>query len=189
MKRKMPKMNTANKITFFRIILIPFFILFLFVLGKRGVVISLVIFAVASFSDWLDGYVARKKNQITTTGKIVDPVADKILVYSAFICFVYFHIIPFWMVIIIMARDFLVMALRVQLAAHGTVLAASPVAKFKTVLEYGTILFAFIYLLSRPVLVQRVLGISIYFLMGLAIVFALISGIQYLLKGRRKLIK
>ena len=79
MKRKISKMNTANKITFFRIVLIPFFILFLFVLGEKGIVISLVIFAVASFSDWLDGYVARKKNQITNIGKIIDPVADKIL--------------------------------------------------------------------------------------------------------------
>jgi len=189
MKRKIAKMNTANKITFFRIVLIPFFILFLFVLGKKGIVISLVIFVVASFSDWLDGYVARKKNQITTMGKIIDPVADKILTYSAFICFIYFHIIPFWMVIIIMARDFLVMALRVQLAAQGTVLAASSVAKFKTVLEYGAILFVFIYLLSTSALVRGVLGISIYFLMGLVTVFALISGIQYLLKGRRKLIR
>ena len=85
-------MNTANKITFFRIALIPFFIIFLFIFGKVGIILSLLIFAVASFSDWLDGYIARKKNEVTVTGKIIDPVADKVLVYSAFICFIYLHI-------------------------------------------------------------------------------------------------
>ena len=180
-------MNTANKITIFRIILIPFFIIFLFILGRIGVVISLVIFATASFSDWLDGYVARRRNQITVTGKILDPVADKILTYSAFICFVSFSIVPFWMVIIIMARDFLVMALRVELAARGTVLAATFLAKLKTVLEYGTILFVFVYLLAAADFTRVILKTSIYSLMGAVCIFGIISGIQYFVRGRRML--
>jgi len=180
-------MNTANKITISRLFLIPLFILFLFILGKGGTSISLFLFLVASFSDWLDGYIARKKGEITTTGKIIDPVADKILVYSAFICFIYLHVIPFWMVIIVMARDFLVMALRVELAARGSILAASYMAKLKTVLEYGAVLFAFLFLLVPPGLVQTVVKIFIYSFMGAAVIFAVASGVQYTAWGKRYL--
>ncbi|MBE0478236.1 CDP-diacylglycerol--glycerol-3-phosphate 3-phosphatidyltransferase [Candidatus Aerophobetes bacterium] len=182
-------MNTANKITLFRIALVPFFIVFLFIFAKVGVVFSLFIFTVASFSDWLDGYVARKKNEVTVTGKIIDPVADKILVYSAFICFIYLHIIPFWMVIVIMARDFLVMALRVELAATGFVLASSMTAKLKTVLEYVALFFVFFYLLFDLRFFQIFMQVFIYSAMGLACIFAVVSGIEYFLQGRRMLIK
>ena len=140
---------------------------------------------VSSFSDWLDGYIARKRNEVTVLGKIMDPVADKILVYSGFICFIYLHIIPFWMVLIIMARDFLVMALRVQLATKGYVLAARPSAKLKTVLEYAALFFAFIYLLVVLSPIKIGVKVSIYSFMSAATAFAIISGIQYLLEGKK----
>jgi len=182
-------MNAANKITVSRIALIPFFILFLFIWGRKGVIISFLIFMVASFSDWLDGYIARKSNEITTTGKIMDPVADKILVYAAFICFIYLHVIPFWMVIIIMGRDFMVMALRVELAAKGCILAASFLAKVKTLLEYVALFFAFIYLLTLPSLPRALFGTAVYSVMGLATIFAVISGVYYFLRGMKILAK
>lgn len=122
-------------------------------------------------------------------GKIMDPVADKILVYSGFICFIYLHVVPFWMVIVIMSRDFLVMALRVQLAARGYVLAPSRMAKLKTVLEYAVLFFAFFYLLVAPGLVQMLLRACVYSIMGAATIFATLSGIQYVLQGRRMLIE
>lgn len=147
-------------------------------------VISLFIFTFCSFSDWLDGYIARRKNEITTTGKIIDPVADKILTYSGFICFIYLNIVPFWMVIIIMARDFLVMALRVELAGKGYVLTPGIMAKLKTVLEYAALFFAFFYLLAASGLAAVLMGMFVYSLTGIATIFAVISGIQYLLQGR-----
>lgn len=180
-------MNTANKITISRLFLIPFFIIFLFVLDWKGKVISLIIFLLASFSDWLDGYIAREKKQITTTGKIMDPVADKVLVYSAFICFIYFKIVPFWMVIILLARDFLVMALRVELAARGNVLAAIYTAKVKTVLEYGVVLLAFIFLLLPPGILREGIRWFLWSLMGAAIILAVISGFHYTQKAKQYL--
>lgn len=178
-------MNIANKLTISRIILIPFFVLFLFVPHPAGPIISLLIFAFACFSDLLDGYIARAKDEVTVSGKIMDPVADKILVYSGFICFIYLHIIPFWMVIVIMGRDFLVMALRVQLAAEGCVLAARNSAKLKTVLEYVALFLALIYLLVMQSSLQAIFRVSVYSATGLAAIFAIISGIQYLLEGRK----
>lgn len=182
-------MNTANKITFSRIILIPSFIVFLFVFGKTGIVFSFCIFVIASFSDWLDGYIARKRNEVTIAGKIIDPAADKILVYSALICFIYLRIIPFWIVLIIMARDFLIMALRVQLAATGFVLASIMSAKLKTVLEYLAIFFVFFYLLFEAPLFQAFMQVCIYATLGLAAIFAVVSGVQYFLQARRMLRK
>lgn len=182
-------MNLANKITISRIILIPLFIFFLFNLGREGIILSLFIFVIASFSDWLDGYIARKSGQITTTGKIMDPVADKILVYSAFISFIQLNIIPFWMVIIIMARDFFVMALRVEVAAKGGILAAIPAAKMKTVLEYGSIISAFLYFITLTEVHQVILKILIYTFIGLATVFAVISGAQYFFQSKKYLVR
>lgn len=178
-------MNLANKITLFRIISIPFFVFFLFNFKMGGVIVSFLIFIIASISDWLDGYIARKKNEITVFGKIMDPVADKILVYSAFICFIQLNIIPFWMVIIIMARDLFVMALRVQLAAGGNILAAIFTAKIKTILEYASIIFAFFYLMTSKLTYQSLLEVFIYILMGSATFFALVSGGQYLLSSKK----
>ena len=180
-------MNTANRITISRIFFIPLFIVFLFILGWKGKVISLIVFLLACSTDWLDGYIARKKKQVTTTGKIMDPVADKILVYSGFICFIYLKIIPFWMVLILLARDFLVMALRVELAARGNVLAACYTAKVKTVLEYAVILFVFIFFLLPPgILRQRILWF-IWSAMGAAVIFAVISGFQYTQEAKQYL--
>ena len=178
-------MNLANKITISRIVLVPFFIIFLFNFGIKGIIFSFLIFIIASFSDWVDGYIARKKNEITTTGKIMDPVADKILVYSAFICFIQLDIIPFWIVIIIMARDLFVMSLRVELAAKGRILAAIFTAKVKTTLEYGSIIFALLYLITPQGAYQMILKMFTYSFIGLAAVFSVVSGGQYFAYGKK----
>jgi len=182
-------MNLANKITISRIILVPFLISFLFLPGKWGIVISFFIFVLACLSDWVDGYVARKNSQITTMGKIMDPVADKVLVYSMLICFVYLHIVPFWMVIILITRDFLVMALRVEVAFRKVILTPTFTAKFKTVLEYGVILFSFFYMFFSISYSVSFLKVAIYLSMSLTLVFAIVSAVQYLLEGRRILVK
>ena len=179
-------MTLANKLTIWRIVLVPFFVLFLFILEEKGKVISLFIFIFASVSDLLDGWVARKRNEVTSFGKIVDPVADKVLIYSAFISFIQLHLIPFWMVIIIMGRDLLIMALRTELASKNFILSANGLAKFKTFLENVAIFFIFFTLLWGGFR-DQIEGTDrvIYLLMGGATLLALISGIKYWIESRR----
>ena len=180
-------MNLPNAITLARIVMVPFVVLFLFVSGNIGLAIALIIFLGASVSDWLDGYLARRNNQVTVTGKILDPVADKILVYSVFISFVHMGQLPFWMVSIALAREFLVMALRVELAARGIVVAASVTAKWKTILQYATIFCVFLVLFARPGSFASLFHVLVQVLMGGAVAVAVISGLGYALQGRKRL--
>ena len=127
-------MNLPNKLTILRIIMIPFFVFFLLsgVGGSASKWIALVIFAAASITDTLDGYIARRDNLITDFGKFMDPLADKLLVCSALICFVELDKLPAWMVIIIIAREFIISGFRLVASDNGIVIAASYWGKFKT---------------------------------------------------------
>lgn len=127
-------MNTPNKLTILRVILIPFFVLFLLsdLGGDYGKWISLILFVVASLTDWLDGYLARRDNLVTNFGKFMDPLADKLLVCSAMICFVEIGSLPGWIVIIIIAREFIISGFRLVAADNGIVIAANYWGKFKT---------------------------------------------------------
>ena len=128
-------MNLPNKLTILRVIMIPFFVFFLLsgVGGSASKWIALVIFAAASITDTLDGYIARRDNLITDFGKFMDPLADKLLVCSALICFVELDKLPAWMVIIIIAREFIISGFRLIAAENGVVIAANYWGKFKTV--------------------------------------------------------
>jgi len=165
-----------------------FFCTFFIYSGEKGKVIALLIFIFASLSDLLDGWLARKKNEVTSLGKIVDPIADKILVYSAFISFIQLHLIPFWMVIVIMSRDLLIMALRIELASKNFILSASKLAKFKTLFESIVIFFIFFTLIWEG-FKNKMWGADMmtYLLMGIATLLALISGVQYWLESKRYL--
>ncbi len=130
-------MNTATKITLVRIILIPFFVATLLLAMDNPALdylrwVALVIFVVASVSDFVDGYIARHCNQVTDFGKFLDPLADKLLVTSAFIMYVAWGRMPAWLVIIVIAREFAVTGLRMVAASNGTVLAAGWSGKIKT---------------------------------------------------------
>ena len=181
-------MTLANKMTLVRIVCLPFVVVFLFRWGAAGKIMAFLIFLFASLSDLLDGWFARRTNTVTSMGKIMDPVADKILIFGIFISFVELHLIPFWMVIIIMARDFLVMALRVKLATQQLVLAAIPLAKLKTVFEYLVVFFILLSLMGRE-LGARFWGAEVvsFSLMTGAVALALISGLQYWVNQRRHL--
>jgi len=178
-------MTLANKLTLGRIGCVPFFIVFLFTFGRAGKTIAFLIFIFASFSDLLDGWLARRRNEVTSLGKIVDPVADKILVYSAFISFIQLHLVPFWMVIIIMGRDLLVMALRIELAAKNFILSANKLAKLKTFFESIVIFFIFFTLVWEG-FKNKIWGADIMtcLLMGIATLLALVSGIQYWIESK-----
>jgi len=179
-------MTIANRLTIGRIVCVPFFIFFLFTFGRAGKIIAFLIFIFASFSDLLDGWLARKRNEVTSLGKIVDPVADKILVYSAFISFIQLHLIPFWMVIIIMGRDLLIMALRIELATKNFILSANKLAKLKTFFESIVIFFIFFTLIWES-FKNKIWGADMmtYLLMGIATLLALVSGVQYWIKSKR----
>lgn len=148
-------MTTANKITLTRIAMIPFFIYFAaqpmfteingVVYFPTCTVIALVLFCVASFTDFLDGYVARKYNQVTDFGKFVDPLADKLLVSSALILFVEQKAMAGWMVCVILARELIITSLRVVAANKGRVLAATWTGKVKTCVQIGGIIVIYLY--------------------------------------------
>ncbi len=128
-------MNLPNKLTLTRLILAVPFIYVLENSPQGGFpyrIIALAIFAIASITDFFDGYLARKHNLITDFGKIMDPLADKILVISALVVMVYLRYIPSWMSIVIIFREFLISGIRMVVAAKGEVIPASKLGKYKT---------------------------------------------------------
>lgn len=131
------KMNLPNKLTILRICLVPFFVLFMLTNlgGSYHNVIAGIIFIAASITDTLDGYIARKYNMITVFGKFMDPLADKLLVCSAMICLVALDRIPAWVVIVIIAREFIISGFRLVAAQKGIVIAAGWSGKIKTVVQ------------------------------------------------------
>lgn len=127
-------MNTPNKLTVLRVIMVPFFVMFLLTGwgGSANRYISFLLFAGASVTDWFDGYLARKNNLVTDFGKFMDPLADKLLVCSALICMIELGRLPAWMVVIIIAREFIISGFRLIAAEKGVVIAANYWGKFKT---------------------------------------------------------
>lgn len=128
-------MNTPNKLTLLRMIMVPFFVVFMLTGwgGEASKWISLAIFVVASATDWLDGYLARRDNLVTNFGKFMDPLADKLLVCSAMICLIETGKLASWIVIIIIAREFIISGFRLIAVENGVVIAANYWGKFKTV--------------------------------------------------------
>lgn len=181
-------MNTPNKLTLLRIILVPFFILFLLVEQiPYHTLWALIVFAAASFTDLLDGKIARKQNLVTNFGKFLDPLADKVLVLSGLICFVQMGLSDSVVVIVVMAREFLVTSLRLVAVDNGNVIAASNLGKVKTaftmVAMVGVMLlcimqeFSFIPLSFPLFLVSEIL-------LWAAVVLTIISGVDYLVKNK-----
>ncbi len=176
-------MNTANKLTIFRIILVPIFIYFIYSDLAHGRLIAFVLFVVAALTDFADGYIARNYNQITNLGKLLDPVADKILVVAALIALVDLGDIAGWVVIVIIARDFFIDVLRMVAAAEGVVLAAGPLGKIKTVLQMLAI--PAIILNNYP---ASLIGFPLSdILLYSALIMTVVSGLNYTINNWRKL--
>ncbi|MGI6010906.1 MAG: CDP-diacylglycerol--glycerol-3-phosphate 3-phosphatidyltransferase [Ruminococcus sp.] len=172
-------MNTPNKLTLFRVILIPFFVVFMLapIGGAASKWIALAIFIIASLTDALDGYLARRDNLITNFGKFMDPLADKLLVCSALICLIELDRIPCWVVIIIIAREFIISGFRLIASDNGVVIAASYWGKFKTVSQMVMIILLIADLGGVFSTVEQIL---IY----LSLALTVISLIDYLVKNR-----
>lgn len=174
-------MNLANKLSFLRIFMIPIFLIVLltnWIPDPNKRIVALIIFALASFTDALDGYIARSRNMITTLGKFIDPLADKLLVTAALISLVELGDLPAWVVIVILSREFIITGFRVVAASEGIVIAASWWGKIKTITQ---MLMVILFLLNIQLLIFQVLE-NIF--MWLAVIFTIISGIDYMVKNK-----
>lgn len=139
---------------------------------------AFILFIAASFTDYLDGYIARKQNLITNFGKIMDPLADKILVYAAFCCMVEKGIIPSWMLIVILSREFAVGGMRTVAASEGIVIAAGMSGKIKTVLQMIAIP---LLILNQPLEIK----IAAQIFLWAALVMTVVSGTEYIYKNKK----
>jgi CDP-diacylglycerol--glycerol-3-phosphate 3-phosphatidyltransferase len=171
-------MNLPNKLTTFRVVLIPFFVFFLLtdLVGNWAKWVALAIFIVASLTDFLDGYLARKWNLVTNFGKFMDPLADKLLVCSAMICLIEKGAIPSWIVTIIIAREFIISGFRLIASDNGVVIAASYWGKFKTVFQ-----MVMICLMIADI---AQLAIVTTVIMYVALALTIISLVDYLIKNK-----
>ena len=140
-------MNLPNSLSVTRIFLVPLLVVVLLtkfegrmILGVRKELVGAAIFGVASFTDWLDGYLARRRGQVTALGQFIDPFADKLLTIAAFISLVQMDLAPAWMVAIIIGREFAVTGLRSLTYSRGIAIAASPLGKVKMVAQVVAIL-------------------------------------------------
>ncbi|NLF48399.1 MAG: CDP-diacylglycerol--glycerol-3-phosphate 3-phosphatidyltransferase [Acholeplasmataceae bacterium] len=183
-------MNLPNKLTLLRMFLVPtMIVLYLFInaIGNATYWIMGIIFVIASLTDYLDGLIARKFDLITTFGKFMDPLADKLLVISALVILsdnfraVPSMWMPFWIPLIIIARELIVTSIRLVAVGEGKIIAASQLGKYKTAVTMMTIIW---YFFLMPVN-QSWIWIIGYCLIGLSVILTLISGIDYFLKNRK----
>ncbi len=176
-------MNTPNKLTILRVLLVPVFI---WALLSGMLLLALAIFIIASLTDQLDGHLARKYNQVTTFGKLMDPLADKILTISALVCFLEIKadFIYSWMVMIIIARELIVTGIRQLAMGENTVIAASSWGKAKTVSQ----LVAIIAVMLDMIIPLRYGSFCLtLWLIILAVVLTVYSGVDYVVKNRNLL--
>ncbi len=178
-------MNLPNKLTIFRVILIPFFVFFLLApyFDGYGNYIALAIFVVASLTDMADGKIARKYNLVTNFGKFMDPLADKLLVCSAIICLIDLKLIPSWVVLIIIAREFIISGFRLVASDNGVVIAASYWGKFKTTFQ----MIMVIVLILNINLNNQILDILGIILIYVSLALTVISLIDYMIKNKEVL--
>lgn len=167
-------MNTANKLTMLRVLLIPVFLIVLYLDFPYSQYVALAIFVVASITDFVDGYIARHYNQVTDFGKFMDPLADKLLVMAALVWFVAAGRFPAWALLVIIAREFAVTAMRLVAVEGGRVIAAAWSGKIKTASTMVGICVMFLF--NEPVF-----DIVILWVIVLATVY---SGLEYFVKNK-----
>ena len=173
-------MNLPNKLTILRVILIPFFVVFMLfdITGSADKWIALVIFCVASLTDMLDGKIARKYNLVTNFGKFMDPLADKLLVCSAMICLIPQKKLSAGIVIVIIAREFIISGFRLIAAENGVVIAANYWGKFKTTFQ---MLMVIVLILNIQMSFFQILGVILTYV---ALILTVVSLIDYIVKNK-----
>ncbi len=171
-------MNLPNKLTLLRVVLIPLFVVLLLLEGGQNYTLriaALIVFCIASFTDFLDGQIARRNNLVTNFGKFMDPLADKLLVCSALICMIELGQLPSWYVITVIAREFIISGFRLVAADNGIVIAASWWGKFKTTFQMLTVI---LLILNIPALHTVTMIVA-----GIAFVLTLVSLLDYIAKN------
>ncbi|MGA1843151.1 MAG: CDP-diacylglycerol--glycerol-3-phosphate 3-phosphatidyltransferase [bacterium] len=179
-RRVLQQMNLPNKLSLIRILLVPLLVVFL--LGGKALtrwndIIALVVFIVAAITDWLDGYIARNAKQVTTLGKFLDPVADKLLISAAFISLVEINRVPAWIVVIIVGREIMVTGMRSIAAAQQIIIPASRLGKYKVGFETAAIIAL---ILDLPYNVGIIAA-------WLAMTMAVISGADHLIRFKKEI--
>lgn len=181
-------MNLPNKLTMFRVILIPFFLVALMLpVIPAGKWIAVGIFGLASLTDLFDGKIARKYNLITDFGKFMDPLADKLLVCSAMIALIELERLPAWIVIIIIAREFIISGFRLVASDNGVVIAASQWGKIKTTIQMIMVIVLIVNVSENFPMAARVIMICEQVLIYASLILTVVSLIDYLVKNREVL--
>lgn len=191
-------MNIANRLTVLRIILTFVFMFFLFCHGLWAKSAALVVFIFAALSDYFDGRIAHKRNMVTDFGKLMDPIADKILVIAAFAAFVQMQLIAAWMFVIIISRELIITSLRLFALNKGKVLSAAKAGKHKTVSQMAVIFLILGFIVLKEIMLtfftwnpawENLFRQGIYVLMLLTVGLTLYSGLSYLWENRRIITK
>jgi CDP-diacylglycerol--glycerol-3-phosphate 3-phosphatidyltransferase len=171
-------LNTPNVLTVIRILLVPVIVVALLAETPNGDALAAVVFALAAFTDGLDGYIARSRGSITTFGKLMDPIADKLLIIAPLLLLVSLDRIAAWVAMVIIAREFAVTALRMVAVEQGVVIPASPLGKLKTITQVAAV-FAVIAVPSTPPGVDA--------LVYVAAAITVVSGADYFFGLRRRI--
>lgn len=190
-------MTLSNKLTICRIVLTFVFMFFLFSKGVASKSAALVIFILAACTDYLDGWLAKRRMEITDFGKVMDPIADKILTIAAFLAFVEMELVPAWMVLVIILRELIITSFRLLALMRGRVMEAAAAGKHKTVSQLVSILVTLVFIVIREAGV-RVFYFwnasfeywyrqAIFVLMLVTVALTVISGASYLVRNRRYL--
>ena len=184
-------MNLPNKLTIMRMVLAFVFIVFLFIPGLAAKVLALATFVVASATDFLDGYLAKKNHQIPDFGALMDTIADKVLILSAFLAFVQMQYVKAWMVAVILFREVAVTGLRIMALTKGRIITADHGGKHKTVCQVIAIFFILLVIILKEAApafwskhAEGFCMRAIFALMILTVTLTLISGVSYLIRNR-----
>jgi len=190
-------MNLPNKLTLGRLVLCGVFVAIMSIPFPLHYTLALVVFVAASITDYYDGKIARERGLITNFGKLMDPLADKVLLAAALVLLVGHDLIPAWAVVLVLAREFLVTGLRLIASSQGSVLAADSLGKQKTIIQIVTVIYFLLFLAaserifyflrpaySVPALSPKILGTI---LIASTVALTLISGVGYLTKNRKLL--
>jgi CDP-diacylglycerol--glycerol-3-phosphate 3-phosphatidyltransferase len=172
-------LNVPNVLTVIRILLVPVLVVALLTNTSHGSVVAAIVFALAAFTDGLDGYIARSRHSVTTFGKVMDPVADKLLIAAALISLVSLDKVAPWVAMVIIAREFAVSGLRIAAGQQGVVIPASPLGKAKTIVQVAAVL--------ALIAVDDTHVVWVQILVYTAVVITLVSGVDYFLNVRRRL--
>ena len=172
-------LNVPNVLTVLRILLVPVLVVALTTETKNGSTIAAIVFALASITDGLDGYIARSRKAVTTFGKVMDPIADKMLITAALIALVSLNRLAAWVAMVIVAREFAVSSLRVAAAAEGAIIPASILGKIKTVIQVIAVM--------ALIAANNPHATWVDVLVGLMVAATVISGVDYFLNVRREI--